>query len=77
VLWVVSESQRSYQTKPVGFLGADILHDIPICHQLGNHRKFLILWLDVDGNKFEDVRVGYVHPENGFLAERLDPICQQ
>lgn len=65
---------KSYQAKPVCLFFTYVSHDVSVRHHFRNHRELLGTWFDFDSNKFQDIRVRYVHPEYGFLAEGLDPM---
>ena len=65
------ESKVNHQGEPVCSVGPNKMRYIAVHHELGNHRALPGATVDLHRDKAKDVGVGYILPEDGFLAEIL------
>ena len=63
----------SHQADPVRLVRADIMHDIPILHKLGNHGECPSFRVDINSEEFQNIRMRNVHQKHRLLAEVLYP----
>jgi hypothetical protein len=61
-----------YEADSVRFGGTDIIHNVPVDHKFRNQGECSVPMIDIDCDKFQDVKVGGVHPEHRFLAKILE-----
>jgi len=61
----------SHQTNPVRLIRVEVIHNVPILHQLRNNRERFISKVDVDTEKLQNIRMASVHPKHGLPAEVL------
>jgi hypothetical protein len=61
-----------YEANPVCFGGTDIIHNVPVDHKFRNLGGRAVPMVAVGCDKFQDVKVGSVHPDQRFLAVSLE-----
>ena len=63
----------SYQTNPIRLVRANVMYNVPVLHQLRNHGERSGFGVYVDGEEFQNIGVGSMHPKHGLLAKILYP----